>query len=123
MGRCINLTIVRTLLANTKDKEIFRTNPMSGKLKQIIVDVPTGWSYSAGFRLDIGAHKYPAKLEETETHFSGDDTAFNLRPNDVFNNEPIILSGFNNSPTANHAFLLILEIELPNQDGSFDKEE
>ena len=112
MGR-IPLVFSLTLGIGISDTLLKTTAVMSGKIKQILIDIPAGSAFNAGIRFVFGkAGVLPIEDAEdtTEKYFTGDETKIPLKPDIMLNEEKIKIYGKNNGASA-HTFIVTMEIE------------
>jgi len=64
----------------TEPKELTRIKVGEGILHRVVIDIPSGWQYSAGIRIkhSNGMILFPDVTEGTDEWITGDDSDYDL---------------------------------------------
>ena len=103
------VTIPLSTLVDTRFK---LSDAISGVVKKIKIDIPSGWQYSAGVRLEVGKNNMPKQSADTEKYFTGDDDTIDLEPDTVMKEDKIQIYGINNDATNPHDTVITMEVEI-----------
>ena len=103
------ITIPANTLTDTRQK---LSSAISGIIKKLKIDIPAGWQYSAGVRIEAGRNNFPKQSDDTEKYFTGDDDTLDLEPSTELKEDKISIFGINNDAVNPHDAVLTFEVEI-----------
>lgn len=106
---------VITIPKNTTDTALIkRGSALSGILRKVLIDIPTGWQYAAGVQLRFGSNKIlpTQNVDNTEKYYTGDNTDLDVHPDLELKEDIVEIYGENRDPTNDHNCVITMEVEL-----------
>jgi len=108
--------VTKKIPANTtKATELTRFRVYEGILHRVIIDIPSGWQYSAGIRIrhSNGTLLFPDIEEGTDEWITGDDSYYDLIINKPVPSGKLIIEGINNTAYDQPFTMLIVYLVRP----------
>lgn len=94
------------------DTRFVLSDAITGLIKKLKIDIPVGWQYSVGVRVELGKDNLPKQTAQSERYFTGDDDTIDLEPDVPMVEEKIQVFGINNDTVNPHDAVLTFEVEI-----------
>lgn len=111
MGRVSYVFFISIPASTLDDTRQKLSAAITGTIKKLKIDIPSGWQYSAGVRIVAGRNNLPKQTADSEKYFTGDDDTLDLEPDIVLKEDKIEIFAINNDATNSHDAVLTFEVE------------